>query len=617
MKGTINKMRTNIKIILYMILIISSQLSVNSYGQVFTKITDANNPVVSDGTSGFYIGASWIDFDNDGLLDLYVSRQVLYRNLGNGNFEKITTALANQGPVQGNSWADYDNDGDIDCFVVTSASNDSYLYRNDGGGIFTKITSGLIGDAVHNSGWGCSWADYNNDGYVDLVIAAPNDFGIVNHPSRFYENNGDGTFSRIDTTLFTTQLAPYTVPTWSDYDLDGDIDLFIGSGPATGILARDYLFKNLLKETGNPYLDRIDTSIIGTDLVDGQVWNWIDYDNDGDMDAFLTNYKSAEPNNLYRNEGNQYFIKTTSQQVGTIVSDPGLGLTNVWGDFDNDGALDCIVTNDDFPNRYYKNNNDGTFTRIFNLEITAGNGPHFGITAGDYNKDGFLDLYIAGTNQTKGLFRNDSHNGHSWVNIKCIGVGGSTGSNFSAIGTKIKAKTTINGNPVWQIREVSSQNSFNAMNMLNVHFGFGDAVIIDSLVIEWTRGIKDVYINVEVNKFYEAVEGIGISLVTPVNDELHTNPSEFNLFQNYPNPFNPSTTISYSLPQEAVVSILIYNMIGQKIRTLIDFKDYSAGMYETNWNGRDDFGKEVASGTYIYRMHAGDIIKSRKLILLR
>jgi len=603
--------------VLLLQVIIFILFSSNSYSQIFTKITDQNNPVVTDTWSGQYVGASWIDFDNDGLLDLYICGKPIYRNTGDGNFQKITTLLSSEGGVLGNSWADYDNDGDIDCFLVASSSNSlSYLFRNNGNNTFTKITSGLIGQASFNSGFGCSWADYNNDGYIDLIIAAANNYGVVNHPSRFYENNGNDTFTRIDTTLFTTQLAPYTIPVWSDYDLDGDVDLFIGSGPANGNLARDYLFKNLLEETGNPYLERIDTSIIGTDLVDGQVWNWIDYDNDGDMDAYLTNYKAAEPNNLYRNEGNEYFIKTTAQQVGTIVSDLGQGLTNVWGDFDNDGDLDCIVTNDNTATRYYRNNNNGTFTNVTNLEIITGSGPNYGITSGDYNSDGFLDLYICGTNATKGLYRNDSQNGNSWINIKCVGIGGATGSNFSAIGTKLKAKATINGSPVWQMREVSSQNSFNSMNMLNVHFGFGDAVIIDSLVIIWTKGIKDVYTNVDVNKFYEAVEGSEISIVSSIIENINNNPSKFNLLQNYPNPFNPSTKLSFSIGKAGNVNLVIYNELGQKIRTLIN-DDLSGGLHEILWNGKNESGLSVPSGIYYARIIHNGLSKSIKMMLIK
>ncbi len=590
-------------------IIFSLSTSENLIAQVFTKITDQNNPVVTDTWSGQYVGASWIDFDNDGFLDLYICGKPLYKNTGDGNFQKIVTALSNEGGVQGNSWADYDNDGDIDCFLVATTSNTlSYLFRNNGNNSFTKITTGDIGDANYNSGWGCSWADYNNDGFVDLIIAAANNAGVVNHPSRFFKNNGDGTFSKIDTTLFTTQLAPYTIPTWSDYDQDGDIDLFIGSGPANGSFASDYLFDNQLQETGIPNLVRIDTSIIGTDLVDGQVWNWIDYDNDGDLDAYLTNYWQTIPNNLYRNESNQYFIKTTEQQVGTIVTDLGKGLANVWGDFDNDGDLDCIVTNDNATDKYYRNNNDGTFTSVASIETTLGIGPQYGITVGDYNNDGFLDLYIPGTNTTKRLYRNDSQNGNSWINIKCVGVGGSAGSNYSAIGTKVKAKATINGTPVWQMREISSQNSFNSMNMLNVHFGFGDAASIDSLIIEWPREIKDVYTNIVVNNFYTAVEGQ--SFVTDVKVNLPAVQS-FSLEQNYPNPFNPATVISYRLSVNGFVSLKVYDVLGNEIATLVN-ENKLAGEYKIEFDGGG-----LSSEVYFYQLKTNNYIETKKMILMK
>lgn len=122
-------------------------------------------------------------------------------------------------------------------------------------------------------------------------------------------------------------------------------DLFIGSGPA-GTLARDYNYRNLLVETSVPYLSRLDTGILGTDLVDGQNYSFIDYDNDGDLDAYLTNYRSGTPNHLYRNEGNGFYRKMTAAEAGVLVSDMASSLANVWADFDNDGDLDCYVTND-------------------------------------------------------------------------------------------------------------------------------------------------------------------------------------------------------------------------------------------------------------------------------
>ena len=422
-----------------LILLVYFFVSGSSSRQTFLKITDASNPIASDPghTAGTYVGTAWVDIDNDGWLDLFVCRNGVYKNLRNGNFSKIATGLELNSNVLSTTWADYNNDGFTDCFLVSTTASKSFLYKNNGDGSFTKITTGAIADSAYNTGWGSTWGDYNNDGFVDLVIAAANGFGVVNHPSRFWKNNGDGSFTKIDTTQFTMLNAPYTCPSFYDYDQDGDIDLFIGSGPA-GSLARDYNYKNLLKETGNPYLQRIDTSIIGTDPVDGQVWNFIDYDNDGDLDGFLTNYSTR--NNLYRNEGNGYYVKMTEAQVGNIVNGGNANLTNLWGDFDNDGFIDCFVTKDNNnPSRFYHNNGNGTFTSLDTISICAGGGPRFGATAGDYNKDGKLDVFVSGITQFKGLFLNIHPNANKWVNIKCSG----TTSNRSALGTRIKAKAVI------------------------------------------------------------------------------------------------------------------------------------------------------------------------------
>ena len=129
-----------------------------------------------------------MDIDNDERLDLYISRIDIFKNLGSGNFTKITNSIPLQGPVIGNSWADYDNDGFIDVFVNTTvqATPTSHLYKNNGDGTFTKITTGVIADSAANTGWGCSWGDYNNDGWPDLVIAAAFGFGSVTHTNRFF-----------------------------------------------------------------------------------------------------------------------------------------------------------------------------------------------------------------------------------------------------------------------------------------------------------------------------------------------------------------------------------------------------------------------------------------------
>jgi hypothetical protein len=594
-----------IKILVAALYLLLAELS---FGQTFLKITDTGNPVVTDPghISGSYVGASWVDIDNDGWLDLYVCRYGVYRNLRNGNFEKISTGLELNTNVLSNTWGDYNNDGFIDCFLVSTTANKSFLYKNNGDRTFTKITTGAIADSVYNTGWGSSWGDYNNDGYIDLVIAAANGFGIVNHPSRFWKNNGDGSFAKLDTMQFTMLNAPYTCPSFYDYDEDGDVDLFIGSGPATGTPARDYNYKNLFKETGSPYLQRIDTSIIGSDLVDGQVWNFIDYDNDGDRDAFLTNY--GIKNNLYRNEGNGYYRKMTEAEVGNIANASNANLTNLWEDFNNDGYIDCFVTKDNNnSSKFYLNNGNGTFTSMDTISICTGGGPHFGATAGDYNKDGKVDLFVTGTTQTKGLFLNIFSNTNKWVNIKCAG----TTSNRSALGTIIKAKANINGSAKWQTREINASNSFNSMNMLNAHFGFGNASTIDSLVVAWPSGLKQTFTNVALNNFYNLTEGS--SLVSDVKTVSNEIPNSISLKQNYPNPFNPSTKIQFQINKAGSVSLKVFDITGKFIAELLS-GNYAAGTYEAQF---DAGSYALSSGIYFYTLSAEGYSETRKFNLIK
>ncbi|MFN0157322.1 MAG: FG-GAP repeat domain-containing protein, partial [Bacteroidota bacterium] len=260
-----------------MIVLIWLALCTGAIAQTFVEVTDPANPIATDTGPEQYSGASWVDFDGDGDLDLFANNALLYRNDGGGTFVTLATNLGAGQPVNlgnGNSWADYDNDGDPDCFI---ASAPSFLFRNDGVGAFTKITSGAIGDSLGNRGWACAWADYNNDGYVDLAITHPANFvpgtAITN---QLLLNNGPPGFSftRITSSPIVTGLSSYTVGTWSDFDLDGDMDYFIGAGPVS-TTAPDFLYKNMLIETGLPDFVRITTGVMATDFQDGQVWNWV------------------------------------------------------------------------------------------------------------------------------------------------------------------------------------------------------------------------------------------------------------------------------------------------------------------------------------------------------
>jgi len=593
-----------------------------SPAQNFVAVTDSTNPILTVTAAGTYTGAAWVDVDDDGLLDFFVVRRApIFRNLGNGNFELVPGAVTGQGQQLGPTWSDYDNDGDIDLFMsgnrAPATGQGSALYRNDGSFSFTRITDGPFSDAPNLAGWGAAWADFDNDSYTDIVVAAANGFGGVSHPNRLLHNQQDGSFVLVDTTVVTDSLDAHTVATWSDYDDDGDVDLFIGSGEVAQ-LSPDNLFRNMTQEIGGGGwgFERITTAPIATDLVDGQVWNWIDYDNDGDLDAYLTNYTFAKTNDLYRNDGGT-FVTMTSGDVGDIVNTPSSALANIWGDFDNDGDLDCFVTNDGAQtSHYWVNDGDGTFTRDLSSPTVVENGPHYGACYADYDNDGDLDLYVHGNTLTKRLYRNDLANGNAWLNVKLVGAGAGF-SNVSALGAKVKAKATIGGSAVWQRREVSAMNSFNAMNMLNVHFGLGDASVIDSLVVEWPAGSVETYTDVPVNLFLVLREGAD---PTGAPDVAARSTTSW-LRQNSPNPSRPGTTIGFGVPSAGNVSLRIFDTAGRLVRTLVN-EPRPAGRYAESWDGRDAAGRPVAAGVYLYRLVAAgeggrSVDETKKMTLLR
>lgn len=517
------------------IAVLISMFVVNARAEFFTRVTDTTNPIAAGFNNIQYSGCAWIDYNNDDLEDLFVinsNGNLLYRNDGGGNFTQITSGplVTDFGLFRGVTWADYDNDGDNDCFVTGNASG---LYRNDGSGNFSKVTDADIG-TIDSRGWSPAWGDYDNDGNLDLVISFPNGSvgGGPNRPNRLFKNDGppDYTFTVVDTGVVVTGLAPYTSLNWNDYDLDGDLDLFIGAGPASASPAPDFLYKNLLTESGNVGFEKITTLPMATDIADGQVWNLIDYDNDGDLDAFRTNWgrlaPANRPNDLYRNDGGTYTLVTGQ----AIVTESLVSLSQVWGDFDNDGDLDCFVANDRFAlNSYYRNEGDGTFTSITASDVNGNFTSNIGAAASDYDNDGDLDLFVsgAGSSDNRYLLRNDVANGNGWLKLKLVGVF----SNRSAVGTQIWAHVTIGGDSLALFREVNTQNTFLGHNSLIVHYGLGDASVVDSLVINWPSGVTNILYNVDPNQFLTITEECG----DPDADSV-------TCFDNCPTNYNPLQT---------------------------------------------------------------------------
>jgi hypothetical protein len=460
--------------------------------QTFTKITSgpiATSPVPGD---ALYVGCAWADYDADGDPDFYIVRQGLFRNDGAGAFVKVLTFPSDHVRAIGCSWADADNDGDLDLYVSGGPPGGSVFYRNDGGDTFVKVAAGILGDVAGNQGWGCAWGDYDRDGLVDLFISSAFGFNDLITSNHLLHNEGALAFSRIDTSAVSAATGPYTIPTWNDFDEDGDPDVFIGSGPATGVLATDFIYENRHAGASPSFFRRVTTGALATDLHDGQIYNWVDIDADGDLDVYLTNYggpAAGVANDLYRND-NGTFHRMTAAAAGPIVSDVGHSLASVWSDFDNDGDMDCVVTNDGPElSAYYRNDGSGLFTSVLSTALRSF-GPHYGAAAADYDRDGDVDLYMHGTGATRGLFRNGNPASASthWLAVRCVG----TASNRAAIGTRVQVVATIGGVRRRLVQEVSAQNSFGGHNAFELHFGLGEATTADSVIVRFAGGAMHV-----------------------------------------------------------------------------------------------------------------------------
>jgi hypothetical protein len=448
-----------------------SQLTELPVPAQFAAIT--NGPVVTD--RGDSTGCAWGDYDSDGNLDLFVSNfgtpfNYLYHNNGDGSFTRITAgAIATDDTnSEGASWGDYDNDGYLDLFVAVGLGGNDLLYRNNGDGSFARITSGPAVQSGGNSR-GCAWGDYDNDGYLDLFVAneqSQNNF--------LFHNNGDGTFAKITSGNIVNDGGASYGCAWGDYDNDGHLDLFVPN-----LNQNNFLYHN----NGDGTFTRINSGRIVSDGGASQGCAWGDYDNDGFLDLFVANRN--QKNFLYHNDGNGTFAAITN---GAIVNDLGYSWSPAWIDYDNDGFLDLFVANGPPSgpgqnNFLYHNNGDGTFTRVTTGSVVNDGAISGGCAWGDYNNDGFLDLFVSNLNdQNNLLYRNDG-NSNNWLTVRCVGQL----SNRSGIGTKVRTKTVEQSR--WQMREISGGSGYGSQNAPYAYFGLGADTNIEVVRLEWPNGV--------------------------------------------------------------------------------------------------------------------------------
>ncbi len=435
--------------------------------------------------------AAWGDYDNDGFLDLFVgnngARNSFFHNNGNGTFTKITTgAIATFAADNPHSaaWVDYDNDGWPDLLIGQLTGKVNPLFHNKGDGTFELVGPPQAGDVASSAGVSVSvsFADYDGDGQLDLFVA--NGALVQAEEDFLFHNEGNGRFAKVTSSALTGNVLHSTQGSWADFDNDGDLDLLVTHyGDAPNTLFRndgDGNFTNVTEAAG---LGDIGQSV-------GAAWG--DFDNDGDLDLIITNYRFSGlnlQNFFYRNQGNGTFTRITD---GVIATDTGHFLSAAWIDYDNDGRLDLFITADPSSagnNRLYHNEGNGTFIKVTEGRLVTDRANPTGCAWGDYDNDGFLDAYVAnggpiGGAQRNGLYHNDG-NGNSWIKIRCVG----TKSNRSAIGTKVSVKATIAGQDRWQIRQIVGNEGWLSFNALDAVIGLGDAATIQTIRVEWPSGL--------------------------------------------------------------------------------------------------------------------------------
>jgi hypothetical protein len=296
-------------------------------------------------TSTTSVGSLWADYDNDGDQDVIIINDGLvpsqmFHNNGNGSFTVVNNSGISTSPqyIHGASCVDYDNDGYLDVFMSNYHQSRTHeLYHNDGDGTFTKINGTPLTEGTHRS-VGPVWCDYDNDGYQDLFV--PNS---DNQNNSLYHNNGDGTFENVTTGPVVNDGGQSVGACWGDYDRDGDMDLFV----ANASNQNNFFYTN----NGDGTFTKITNSIIVQEGGHSHGCSWIDIDNDADLDLYVSNDQGYKF--LYINDGTGQFFRKLNEP---IVDQFGNAFGQSWSDIDHDGDLDLYVsTHGQEPNRMFIN----------------------------------------------------------------------------------------------------------------------------------------------------------------------------------------------------------------------------------------------------------------------
>ena len=482
----------------------SNRLFHNNRDGTFTDITAKAGLIRSGWGQGCCIG----DYDNDGFDDLFVTywgQNVLYRNQGDGTFVDVTEEAGLATDTRqwntGCCFLDYDRDGLLDLFVARYIQFDPQQDPGRGGSDYCQL-NGVptpCGPRGFNGGTNALYRNRGDGTFEDVTVKAG-----IDHP------RGPETASFVDTDWRPRGSYGFAAVA-ADFDNDGWPDIYVACDSAPSLLYRnnhDGTFREMGVEAGCAYNeDGVEQAGMGVGVGD--------YDNDGRLDIIKTNF-SDDTSSLYRNVADNLFEDATYKS-GIGINTRFLGWGAGFVDVDNDGRRDIFLANGHiypeihewFPRlKYkerkilYKNSGEGRFA-----DISLRGGPGLlleksarGCAFGDFDNDGDMDVVVSNINDLPSLLRNDGVSDGHWVKVKCIGVV----SNRSAIGARVRVVV----GPHSQMDEVRSGSGYLSQSDLRLHFGLGTARTIDRLEIRWPNGMTESFENLAADRIYYVEEGV-------------------------------------------------------------------------------------------------------------
>ncbi|MDX1672700.1 MAG: CRTAC1 family protein [Balneolaceae bacterium] len=509
-------------------------------------------------------GAAWVDFDNDGWLDLFVvniagslesehpgsdrsePHHTLYRNKGNGTFEDVTekAGLDISGWGMATAWGDYDNDGWKDVVITHYGLN--RIFQNNGDGTFTEKTAEAGFDRYRGFWAGASWGDYNRDGYLDLYITGYVKYeklkGIREstsweeppsiNPSSFrpernllFLNDGSGGFSEVAEVAGVANTGGRSLSAaWCDFDGDSWPDLYVANDVSDNVFYHN---------RGDGTFEDISHAARVADYRGAMGIAVGDWNRDRKIDLFITHW-IAQENALYSNiskiderngkppYGLTYFTDESARFGLGQSSLDYVGWATSFFDYDLDGRLDIFIVNgstlqDPDSSTSLVGMNDQLYWNAGNdegfFDVSSMSGSYFsreyvgrGAAIGDYDNDGDLDIFVVNHNGPGVLLRNTQTRDRHWLKVELRG----NKSNSDAVGTRLEL---IVGSTVW-IKQVGSQSSYLSQNSLIQHFGLGDHASVDTLKIWWPSGQKQILTQIETNQLISVEEHSTVSVET-------------------------------------------------------------------------------------------------------